>query len=159
MFHGISRVFIKMDGKWTANGRQIQAPVQTDFGNRVYTMAKRRLNLERFGISARRRNELEAFSLQYPEWQAQLCAGANKRNAGEAAFSNGVDTAEALRRKKMLVEYAVFETVGRDAALYESLLYTVTHGISHEAATMPVGRRLFFDLCAAYYVNLDRLKG
>ena len=47
----------------------------------------------------------------------------------------------------------------QEKALYESLLYTVTHGISHEAATMPVGRRLFFDLCAAYYVNLDRLKG
>lgn len=125
-------------------------------------MAKRRLNLERFGISAHRRNELEAFTLQYPEWQARLCSSTNRRNAathGEAASPNGGNAAEALRRNMKLVEYAVLETVGRDTALYEPLLHTVTHGISSEAANMPVGRRLFFDLCAAYYVNLDRLKG
>lgn len=126
-------------------------------------MAKRKLNLERYGISAHRRKELEAFTLQYPEWKERLCMGARKRNSathGEAVCSdNGTDTASLYGRKAALVEYAVLETVGRDIALYEPLLFTVTRGLPHEAANMPVGRKLFFDLCAAYYVNLDRIKG
>lgn len=123
-------------------------------------MAKRRLNLERFGISANRRNELIAFTLQYPEWKERLCLDARKHNSATESSETGSDNTISLyRQKAALVEYAVLETVGRDVALYEPLLYTVTHGISHEAANMPVGRQLFFDLCAAYYVNLDRLKG
>lgn len=130
-------------------------------------MSKRRISLERYGISAHRRDELVSFTMQYPEWQAKLrelrslsavrtdseaVQGGSPRNPTESIAMRTVQ----YIGKVETVERAVKKAVGRDEWMYEPLLYAVTHGLTYEAASVPVGRGLYYTLCAAYYVNLDK---
>lgn len=130
-------------------------------------MAKR-INLEKFGISAHRRDELVSFTLQYPEWQArlrELRAVKALRNEGDAVQGGQIGNpteAVAMQTTQYVgkvdaVERSVLKAVGKNESLYAALLRAVTQGLSYEAAQFPGGRALYYSLCAAYYVNLDRL--
>lgn len=130
-------------------------------------MSKRRINLEKYGISAHRRDELVSFTLQYPEWQARLrelrglSAVRTDSEAVQGGSPGNPTESVALRTvqyvgKVETVERAVRRTIGKDEGLYAPLLRAVTQGLTYDAADVPVGRGLYYTLCAAYYVNLDK---
>lgn len=130
-------------------------------------MSKRRINLEKYGISAHRRDEQLSFTLQYPEWQARLrelrglSAVRTDSEAVQGGSPGNPTESAALRTvqyvgKVETVERAVRRTIGKDEGLYVPLLRAVTQGLTYEAANVPVGQKLFYTLLAAYYVNLDR---
>ena len=129
-------------------------------------MAKRRMNLEKYGISANRRDELVAFTLQYPEWQAalrdlrSLTAVRTDAEAVQGGMPGNPTERTAIRTLEYIskvesVERAVRKAAAGNAGLYEPLLRTVTQGLSYEAAGLPVNRQLFYALVGAYYVNLN----
>lgn len=130
-------------------------------------MSKRRINLEKYGISAHRRDELVSFTLQYPEWQARLrelrglSAVRTDSEAVQGGSPGNPTESVALRTvqyvgKVETVERAVRKAVGKDEHLFRPLLHAITSGASYESADVPIGRALYYNLVAAVYVNLDK---
>lgn len=128
---------------------------------------KRRLNLERYGISQERYNELRAFCLQYPEWQAKLCdihslSGVSTDGEAVQGGKTGQPTEskalQALRytEKMNAVERALKQAVGDETNLYAPMLASITRKIRYENLNIPIGRMAYFQYRTAFFVNLDK---
>lgn len=120
-------------------------------------MAKREIDLKKYGISDFRRDELTAYTRQYPEWEKK-CAklrwdtenGKAKVKAEDETFREYVKA----NAKMLRVEWAA-QIAGGDE-FSENLLRAVTQGLTYEQSGATTGRSLFYQMKAAYYVNLDR---
>lgn len=127
------------------------------------------LKLERYGISKYRYNELRAFCLQYPEWQAALkdirsLSGVATDGEAVQGGTVGHPTESAALRsiryteKMRVVEQALKQTVGEDKNIYYPLLQSFTRGIRYENLNIPISRPTYFNFRTAFFVNLDKLK-
>lgn len=129
---------------------------------------RRRLNLEKYGISQQRYAEMRAFCLQYPEWQAALrdirnITAVNTSNEAVQSGSVGNTTESAAIRalqysKKIdAVERALKTVVGDEKNIYEPMLRSLTHGIRYDNLDIPVSRDTYFQYRTAFFVNLDKV--
>lgn len=129
---------------------------------------RRRLNLEKYGISQQRYAEMRAFCLQYPEWQAALrdirnITAVNTSNEAVQSGSVGNPTESAAIRalqysKKIdAVERALKTVVGDEKNIYEPMLHSLTNRVKYENLDIPIGRQAFFQYRTAFFVNLDKI--
>lgn len=128
---------------------------------------KRRLNLERYGVSQQRYNELRAICLQYPEWQAKLrdihslSGVSTDREAVQGGKIGQPTESKALQairytEKMNAVERALKQAVGDETNLYAPMLASLTRKVRYENLNIPLGRRSFFEYRTAFFVNLDK---
>ena len=103
-------------------------------------MSKRRISLEKYGISPDRRDELRAICHQYGALK-------KKSNAGELN----------ARKKVEAIEGALTTTTSRDPGMYKPLLTYLTRNIPFDQLEIPSNKKLFFEFRKAFYVNLDKL--
>ncbi len=129
---------------------------------------RRRLNLEKYGISQQRYAEMRAFCLQYPEWQAALndirsISAVNTSNEAVQSGSVGNPTEmaaiRALQYSKKIdaVERALKTVVGDEKNIYEPILLSLTRKIKYENLDIPISRKNFFMYRTAFFVNLDKI--
>lgn len=128
---------------------------------------KRRLNLERYGVSRQRYNELRAFCLQYPEWQAKLrdihsLSGVSTDGEAVQGGKTGQPTEskalQSLRyiEKMNAVERALKQAVGDETNLYAPMLASLTRKIRYENLNIPISKQTYFNFRTAFFVNLDK---
>lgn len=128
---------------------------------------KRRLNLERYGVSQQRYNELRAFCLQYPEWQVKLrdihsLSGVSTDSEAVQGGKTGQPTEskalQALRytEKIRAVERALKQAVGDEQHIYNPLLNNLTRGTKYEYLSIPISKKNFYMYRTAFFVNLDK---
>lgn len=128
---------------------------------------KRRLNLERYGVSQQRYNELRAFCLQYHEWQAKLrdihsISGVSTDSEAVQGGKTGQQTEskalQALRytEKMNAVERALKRAVGDETNLYAPMLASLTRKIRYENLNIPISKQTYFNFRTAFFVNLDK---
>ena len=103
-------------------------------------MSKRRISLEKYGISPDRLDELRAICRQYGALK-------KKSNAGELN----------ARKKVEAIEGALTTTTSRDPGMYKPLLTYLTRNIPFAQLEIPSNKKLFFDFRKAFYVNLEKL--
>lgn len=103
-------------------------------------MSKRRISLEKYGISPDRLDELRAICRQYGTLK-------KKSNAGELN----------ARKKVEAIEGALTTTTSRDPGMYKPLLTYLTRNIPFDQLEIPSNKKLFFEFRKAFYVNLDKL--
>lgn len=103
-------------------------------------MSKRRINLDKYGISQDRYDELRAICRQYGTLK-------KKSNAGELS----------ARKKVEAIEGALTTTTSRDPGMYKPLLAYLTRNIPFDQLEIPSNKKLFFEFRKAFYVNLDKL--
>lgn len=103
-------------------------------------MSKRRINLDKYGISQDRLDELRAICRQYGTLK-------KKSNAGELN----------ARKKVEAIECALTTTTSRDPGMYKPLLTYLTRNIPFDQLEIPSNKMLFFEFRKAFYVNLDKL--
>lgn len=129
---------------------------------------RRRLNLEKYGITQRRYEEMRAFCLQYPEWQEKLKDIRSLRGVStdrevvqsgmvgnpteKAALSSMIYT-----QKIEAVERALKTVVGDEQGIYEPMLLNITRGVRYENINIPISRKNFFMYRTAFFVNLDKI--
>lgn len=129
---------------------------------------RRRLNLEKYGITQQRYAEMRAFCLQYPEWQAALndirsimAVNTSNEAVQSGSVGNPTETASirALQYQKKIdaVERALKTVVGDEQNVYEPMLCNLTRGIKYEKLDMPISRKNFFLYRTAFFVNLDKI--
>lgn len=120
-------------------------------------MAKREIDLKKYGISDFRRDELTAYTRQYPElerkctklrWETEN--GKAKAKVEDGTFRDYVKANAKMLRVEWAAQIAGGEEFSKD------LLRAVTQGLTYEQSGATIGRALFYQMKAAYYVNLDR---
>lgn len=128
---------------------------------------KRRLNLQRYGISENRYDELKAFCRQYPEWQQKIREARElsgiAQNEGISSGKVGNQTEQAaLRALKYMdkvdaVHRAMRAAVGNNEVLFVPMLRSVTEGVRYENLNIAMSRTSYFEMRTAFFVNLDKL--
>lgn len=128
---------------------------------------RRRLNLEKYGISQQRYAEMRAFCLQYPEWKERLrdihtlsgvATDGEAVQGGKTGQPTESKAIQALQyaQKMDAVERALKQAVGDEANLYAPMLASLTRKIPYENLNIPIGRMTYFQYRTAFFVNLDK---
>ncbi len=124
----------------------------------------------RYGIPAARYNELRAFCLQYPLWQAEakslLCVSAQKYSSMPHGTGVSDPTARAVeRREKLKVKIDMVESVARaveGGRWYTALIQNCCMGRGLAAIDPEIlptsNRNAFYVARRLFYLMLDDLK-
>ena len=134
-------------------------------------MDKRKLKLDKYGISGKRFKELSGFCEQYPDWKHQL---ANMKDAvkspsfdGMGVFSgNTSDTTGELAVKRMALAEKVelIENTAQQASeelasyIIKSVCYEVPLKYLIAVDGMPCSRSAFYDARRYFFYLLDKNK-
>lgn len=134
-------------------------------------MNKRKLKLDKYGISGKRFKELSGFCEQYPEWKKELecLTDAVKSPQADGIGSFSGDTSDttanlAIRRQQLSEKCELVERVALQAS--EELAGYIIKNVCFELPLrylicvegMPCSERAFYDKRRYFFYLLDRNK-
>ncbi len=133
-------------------------------------MNKRKLNLEKYGISGKRYKELCGFCEQYPEWINELkfkrdTMGSTEITGMPIYHSNADATGSlATRRVELQKKCELIEqtAIQASADLYQYIIKSVCYEVPVEylisCEGMPLGKSAFYELRRYFFYLLDQNK-
>lgn len=134
-------------------------------------MNKRKLNLEKYGISEKRYKELSGFCEQYPEWKKEL---RNKSDTLASSVITGMPAVSptntdatanlAIRRVDLQKKCELIENTAIQASadLYKYIIKSVCYEISVDylitCEEMPIGKSAFYEIRRYFFYLLNKNK-
>lgn len=104
---------------------------------------KRRLRLERYGISNARYAEMRAFCRQYNEWQRGRWRGTQEQRS------------RCAQKADLLLTVAMVTVNGEENVL-DALLKNITDGIPYAHLNVPLSEGAFYALRRDFFINLNK---